>query len=199
MTGIKLMGRWDTTQVKVNDPGLQRYINLEPIYVPRTYGRHAKIQFHKNKYHIIERLMNHLMTPGHRGKKHMLSSGHCGGKSLTAYTIVEKALTIIEAKTKQNPVEVLVRAIENAAPRDEITTIEYGGARYPQAVDCSPQRRIDLVLRIMVQGAYQKSFGKKVKMKDALAEEILLAFQNEQKSAAVAKKLELERQADAAR
>ena len=33
---------------------------------------------------------------------------------------------------------IFVKAIENAAPREEITTIEYGGARYPQAVDCSP-------------------------------------------------------------
>ena len=92
-----------------------------------------------------------------------------------------------------------VRAVENAAPREEINTIQYGGARYPQAVECGPQRRIDLALRLMVQGAYGKSFGTKRKIEDTLAEEILLAFQADTKSNAVAKKLELERQADASR
>ncbi len=199
MMPFKLMGRWDTSKIQVADLGLKPYLNLQSVYVPHSQGRSSKIQFHKNKYTIVERLMNKLMVPGHRGKKHMLTSGICGGKSLTAFKIVEQAFSIIEAKTKENPVQVLVKAIENAAPRDEITTIEYGGARYPQAVDCAPQRRVDLVLRIFVQGAYQKSFGKKVKAHEALAEEIMLAAQNDQKSTAMAKKLELERQADAAR
>ncbi len=199
MTQFKLMGRWDTSNIQINDIGLKPYMNLQNVYIPRSQGRNAVVQFHKNKYTLVERLMNKLMVPGHRGKKHMLSSGVCGGKSMTAFKIVEQAFTLIEAKTKENPVQVLVKAIENAAPRDEITTIEYGGARYPQAVDCAPQRRVDLVLRIFTQGAYQKSFGKKVKAHEALAEEILLAAANDQKSSAIAKKLELERQADAAR
>ena len=199
MIQFKLMGRWDTSNIQINDLGLKPYINLSNVYIPRSSGRHASTQFHKNKYNIIERLMNRLMVPGHRGKKHMLTSGICGGKSLTAFKIVEKAFLTIEAKTKLNPVQVFVKAIENAAPRDEITTIEYGGARYPQAVDCSPQRRIDLTLRMFTQGAYQKSFGKKTKASDALADEIIFAYQNDQKSSAMAKKLELERQADAAR
>lgn len=199
MMQFKMMGRWDASKIQVNDPGLRPYMNLNNRHIPHTAGRHAATQFHKNKYSLIERLMNRLMVPGHRGKKHVLSSGVCGGKSLTAFKIVEKALLTIEAKTKENPIQVLVKAIENAAPRDEITTIEYGGARYPQAVDCSPQRRIDLTLRMFTQGAYQKSFGKRVKAADALAEEILLAAQMDQKSAAISKKLELERQADAAR
>ncbi len=199
MIPFKLMGRWDISQVQVADQGLKSYINLDNIYVPRSCGRNGNFQFRKNKSNIVERLMNRLMVPGHRGKKHILTSGRCGGKSLTVYNIVEKALLIIEAKTKENPIQVLVKAIENAAPRDEITTIEYGGARYPQAVDCSPQRRVDLALRIFVQGSYQKSFGKKVKAWEALADEIMLAAAGDQKSAALAKKLELERQADAAR
>ena len=199
MISLKIMGRWDGSQIQVTDPSLKPYINLHGAYVPRSQGRHSKTQFHKDKYTILERLMNRLMVPGHRGRKHVLTSGNCGGKSLTAFKIVEQALLTIEAKTKENPIQVLVKAIENAAPRDEITAIEYGGARYPQAVDCSPQRRIDLTLRMFTQGAYQKSFGKKVKASDALAEEILLAAAMDQKSAALTKKLELERQADAAR
>lgn len=199
MTRYLLFGKWDTSGIQVKDMGLQKYINLQPIIVPRTAGRNAKQRFYKNNASIVERLMNKMMVPGHRGRKHILTSGHCGGKSVTNYNSVKKVLEKIEAQTKQNPVAVLVSAIENAAPRDEITTIEYGGAVYPQAVDCSPQRRVDLVLRLFVQGSYQKSFGKKTKMVDALADEIILASKNDNKSAAIAKKIEHERQADAAR
>ena len=78
--------------------------------------------------------------------------------------IVLDTLKIIEEKTKTNPVQVLVTAIENAAPRDGITVIEYGGARYPQAVDISPTRRVTMTLRIIVQGSYDKSFNKKTSL-----------------------------------
>lgn len=196
---MKLFNKYDLATVKVDDPGLKDYITLSSVIVPRSGGRHAKQKFHKSKYNIVERLMNKMMVPGHRSKKHVLTSGHCGGKSHTVYNIIKKTLLIIEQKTKQNPVAVLVRAIENAAPRDEITTIEYGGARYPQSVDTAPQRRVDLALRLMVQGAYSKSFGKKIKMSEALAEEIIAAYNSENKSTAISKKHELERQADAAR
>lgn len=196
---VKLFDRWEATGVEVKDPGLKECVTLSPVLVPRSSGRNAQRQFHKNKYHVIERLMNHLMVPGHKGKKHFISSGNCGGKSHTAFTIVEKALKMVEERTKKNPIEVVVRAIENAAPREEITTIEYGGARYPQAVDSSPQRRVDFALRMMVQGAAHKAFGEKVKMEEALADEIVKASLCMNTSNAVAKKLELERQADAAR
>lgn len=196
---MKLMNLWDTSNINVEDPGLKNYIALNNYLVPRSGGRYAQHRFYKNKYNIIERLMNRLMVPGHKGKKHFISSGHCGGKSITAFNIVEKTFKLIEQKTKINPVAVFVKAIENAAPRDEITTIEYGGARYPQAVDCAPQRRIDVAIRMMVQGAYAKSFGKKTKIQEALADELILASNVDQKSTAISKKLELERQADASR
>ncbi len=109
------------------------------------------------------------------------------------------ALRIIEQKSKKNPIEVFVKALENAAPREEIVTIEYGGARYPKAVECAPQRRIDLVLRLFTQGAYQKAFNKKKTVESALADEILAAHAMSQQSVAISKKLELERQADSSR
>ncbi|MBI1972785.1 30S ribosomal protein S7 [Candidatus Woesearchaeota archaeon] len=196
---LKLFDRWDITHIEVKDPGLKNYIALSPILVPRSSGRNAKQQFYKNKYNIVERLMNHLMVPGHKGKKHFITSGHAGGKSHTVFNITEKTLKLVEEKTKKNPVEVLVKALENAAPREEITTIEYGGARYPQAVDAAPQRRVDFALRMMVQGAAHKAFGEKIKIEEALSEEIIKASLCMNTSNAVAKKLELERQADAAR
>lgn len=199
MSTLKIFNRWDTTKIEVKDPGLKDYINLKPIIVPRTAGRNVNVSFWKSKYHVVERLINKVMIPGHKGKKHFIFSHQCSGMGNNAYNQVEKALLLIEEKLKKNPVEVLVGAIENAAPREEITTIEYGGARYPQSVDCAPQRRVDIVLRIMVQGSFQKSFNKKQKFHECLADEIMRAYANDQKSAAIAKRMELERQAESSR
>jgi small subunit ribosomal protein S7 len=196
---IKAFGRWETSGIAVQDPGLARYITLSPTYVPKTGARYAGNKFYKSKVFIAERLINKLMIPGHKAKKHKISSGHCTGKAMTNYRLVEKTFHIIENRLKKNPIEVFVKALENAATREEIITIEYGGARYPKAVECSPQRRIDLVLRWMIQGAYQKTFSSKRKEEDCLAEEIIAAYQLSPTSNAIAKKLELERQADSSR
>lgn len=199
MAKVLLFNRWDTEGINVSDKGLQGYINLSPIIVPKTGGRNVKTQFWKSKNHIVERLITKLMVPGHKGKKHKMSSGHCCGKGTARYESVENTFELIEKKTGKNPVEVFVKALENAAPREEITTIEYGGARYPKAVECSPQRRIDIALRMMTQGAYAKSFNSKKKIEAALADEIIKAYNLDTDSNAIAKKLELERQADASR
>lgn len=199
MTAPKAFNRWETTGIKVNDPGLAQYICLDARIVPRTGSKNIGVNFHKGKIFIVERFMNRLFTPGHKAKKHVISSGRCSGKSGTVYNMMEKLLDTVEKRTKLNPVAVLVRAIENAAPREEIITIEYGGARYPKAVECSPQRRIDITMRYMTQGAYQKAFNSKKSMVDFLADEIINAYNMSANSVAIAKKNELERQADSSR
>jgi small subunit ribosomal protein S7 len=199
MVEIKLFNRWSMEGITVKDEGLKNYITVAPVFVPKTGARYAGNRFHKSKISIIERLMNKLMIAGHKGKKHTRSSGHQTGKAQSALKIMEKTLEIIEHRTKQNPVEVVVQAIENAAPREEILTIEYGGARYPKAVDCAPQRRVDIVLRYMTQGAYAKSFNSKKNISSALADEIVAAAQLSATSSAISKKLELERQSDSSR
>jgi small subunit ribosomal protein S7 len=196
---ILVFNRWDMSAVKVEDKGLQRYISIAPKYVPRTGARYAGFRFHKSKVSIVERFVNKVMIPGHKSKKHWRSSGHCTGKGENAYRAVEEAFKIIEQKTKKNPIEVYVKAVENGAPREEIITIEYGGARYPKAVECAPQRRIDIALRYMVQGAYGKCFNTKKKLAQALADEVINAANLSQQSMAISKKLEVERQADSSR
>ncbi|MFA5175897.1 MAG: 30S ribosomal protein S7 [Candidatus Nanoarchaeia archaeon] len=196
---LKLFDRWDTSAIAVKDIGLQKYVNLRETLVPRTCGRNTR-RFHKSTYmNIIERLINKLMVPGHKGKKHKLTSGQCSGKWQFAYRTVIKTFEIVENQTKQNPVEVFIRALENAAPREEVTSIEYGGAKYPQAVEVAPQRRIDMVLRLITQGAYAKSWNSKKTIESCLADEILKAYNMDQTSAALSKKLEMERQASSAR
>jgi len=196
---MKLFNKWSVEGITVTDEGLKRYVSLRPVLVLRTGARYAGNRFHKSNINIVERLINKIMNPGHKSKKHFKSSDHCTGKANNAYNIVEKAFLIIENKTKKNPVEVFVKALENAAPREEIITIEYGGARYPKSVECAPQRRVDHVLKLFTQGSYQKSFNKKVKIESVLADEIIAAYHQSANSNAIAKKLEMERQADSSR
>lgn len=196
---VLVFNRWSTEGIVVQDPGLKDYINLEPRVVPRTGGKSAKFRFHKSNVFIIERLMNRIMNAGHRAKKHKITSGHLTGKGNTAYGIMEKVLEMVEKRTNQNPVAVVVKAVENAAPREEIVTIEYGGAKYPKAVEVAPQRRIDQAIKYMTQISYQKAFNSKRSIVSCLAEEIISAFQQSANSGAIAKKLELERQADSSR
>jgi len=196
---LKAFNRWGTEGIVVEDAGLKGYITLEPKIAPKTGARYVGNKFHKSKTFIVERLINKIMVPGHRGKKHFKTSYPMTGKAHTSYNIVEEAFKLIEQRTKENPVKMFVKALENAAQREEIVSIEYGGARYPKAVECSPQRRIDLALRHMTQGARWKSFNSKKHIEECLADEIVAAFSLSSASNAISKKLEIERQADAAR
>ena len=135
--------------------------------------------------------MNRLAVAGHRGKKHKIALGHTTGKYSKNMKIIIEALDAIEKKTQKNPIEILLKAIENSAPRDEITVIEYGGARYPQAVDVSPMRRVNLAIRWLVHGASDRAFNKKKSIVQGLAEEIVLASENNGDSFAVRKETNL--------
>ncbi|MEM3209613.1 MAG: 30S ribosomal protein S7 [Saccharolobus sp.] len=178
---IKVFGKWDT-KVEVRDPSLKKYICLMPVYLPHTGGRHEHRRFGKAKVPIVERLINQIMRPGrNKGKKHL------------AYNIVKLTFDMIYLKTKQNPIQVLVRAIENSAPREEVTRIMYGGIIYYVAVDVSPQRRVDLALRHIVMGAKEASFNNPKPIEDSLSEEIIAAANNDPKSFAIRRKEEIER------
>ncbi len=200
MAEIKIFNKWSMGEIQIRDKGLEKYINLEPIIVPKSGGRKASQQFHKSKMPIVERLINKIMVPGHRGKKHVLTSGRVVGRYFTAYNIVKKAFEKIEATTKENPVEVLVAAIENSATREEIAAYQVGGIIVRRAVITSPQRRIDHALRNFAQASYRKSFGKKQTMVDALAEEIIAAYNNDaQKSDAIKERERMEKESEGAR
>jgi len=185
---ILLFGKWSFAGIEVTDPGLQRYISLKPIYVPHSMGRHEHGRFRKAEVNIVERLINDLMRPG-----------SSAGKKARAISMVRNAFEIVHLRTGQNPIEVLVRAIENSAPCEDTTRISYGGVVYHLAVDISPQRRVDLALRFLSEGARKASLGNPRPLEECLAEEFILAANKDTKSHAVAKRHEMERIARASR
>jgi len=195
---FKLFDLYDVSGIEVKEAGLKRVINLEPKLILKSQGRNVK-KFGQCNVNIVERLINRLHVAGHRNKKNKIALGVNTGKYAKNAKIVLSAFEMIAKKTGKNPVAVLVEAIEKAAPRDEITVIEYGGARYPQAVDISPIRRVNLVLRYITNAAGDKAFGKKKAIAEALAEEIMLTAEGNGESVPLRKKNESEKQADAAR
>lgn len=195
---LKLFDIYDVSSIEVKDAALKPYINFNAKLLLKSHGRNQE-KFAIAKVNIVERLANRMGVPGHMGKKQKIITNWASGKYNRNMKTVLEVLKIIEAKTKKNPVQVLVSAVENGSPRDEITVIEHAGARYPQAVDCSPARRVNLAIRWMVQGAYAKAFGKKTKMVEALSNEIIKASERNMESFAVNKSNDAEKQADSSR
>ncbi|MEM0473519.1 MAG: 30S ribosomal protein S7 [Candidatus Aenigmatarchaeota archaeon] len=200
MPEMKLFNRWSFEGIEVKDPGLKPYINLKPSIVPKSGGKFSKSKFHKSNMNIVERFANKLMVAGHKGKKHLITSGRNTGKSETVYKIIEEVFEKLEKRTNENPIKIFVLAVENAALREELTAYQVGGSIVRKAVVTSPQRRVDQALAIISQAAYRKSFGKKRSMADELVDEIFYAYKNDaSKSEAIKEKERIEKEADASR
>jgi small subunit ribosomal protein S7 len=183
-----LFEKWSFKGIEVKDLGLQRYISLKPVVAPHSMGRHEHKRFRKANVNIAERLTNNFMRPGANA-----------GKKAKMMNIVKHAFEIVNLRTGKNPIEVLVRAVENSAPCEDTTRISYGGIVYHMSVDVAPQRRVDLALRHISEGARQASINNPRSIEECVAEELILAANHDIKSAAVAKRHEIERVAQASR
>ena len=185
---IKLFQKWTFKDISVQDIGLQRYLNLTPMVAPHSMGRHEHQRFRKAKVNIVERLINSLMR-----------SGKNAGKKAKATNIVKEAFEIINLRTGKNPIEVLVKAVENASPCEDTTRVSYGGVVYHLSVDVAPQRRIDLAIRHISEGARAASINNPRSIQETLADELVLAANKDIKSAGIAKRNEIERVAQSSR
>jgi small subunit ribosomal protein S7 len=116
------------------------------------------------------------------------------GKKSTAERLVYGALEKVKIATKQDPVAVFEKAIENASPMLEVASKRVGGANYQVPREVRPERRFILAIRWIIDAARSKK-GKG--MADKLAEEIIAASKNE--GNAIKKKLDMHRMAEANR
>ena len=185
-SSAKLFGVWEIDGIEYQDPSTKRYLTVTPI--AHTMGRHAGKQFQKSEVSVVERLINRLMqTDENTGKKQRTTR------------LVREAFETVHERTDENPVQVLVRAVENAAPREETVRLKYGGISVPQAVDVAPQRRVDQALGFIARGTYNNSFKTPVDAADALANELIGTANYDMQIYAVNQKEEKERVAAAAR
>ena len=182
-----ILGKYDASTVKIEDRGLEKYIKLDTkdLFLGAP---HANRLFGKSKVPIIERLINNLMrTEMYTGKK------------TKSYKVVKTTFEIIEKRTKGNPIQVFVDALQNAAPKEETTRLRFGGISVPKAVDIAPQRRLDTAIRNICQGALNASHKNKKNIESCLAGEIIKASKNDPASFSIAKKNDVERIARSAR
>jgi len=185
-TDALLFGVWETDDIAYADPSTKRYINVTPI--AHTMGRHASKQFQKSEISVVERLINRLMqTEENTGKKQQ------------AMRIVRDAFELVHEGTDENPVQVLVTAVENAGPREETVRLKYGGISVPQAVDVAPQRRVDQALKFLAEGTYRGSYKTPTSAAEALANQLMGAADYDVGTYAINQKEEAERVAAAAR
>ena len=193
---ILLFRKWDLTKIDIKDPGLKNVISLKQETIPLSFGRSALKRFNKAEVNIVERLINKL---AHFGKKYAKNTGRMGGKKIHAINTVKAAFEIVHLKTGKNPVEILIRAIENSAPNEDTTRIVYGGTVYHVSVDVAPLRRIDLALRFIAEGVRDATFSNPKAIEENLAEHLILAAAYDMSAPSVKKKNELERIAMASR
>ena len=193
---LLLFRKWDTTEIVINDLGLKTAISLKQVIIPLDFGRSALKRYNKGQVNIVERLANKLM---HFGKKYAKNTGRQGGKKHHSLNIVKTAFEIIHLKTGKNPVEILVRAVENSAPNEDTTRIVYGGTVYHVSVDVAPLRRVDLALRFISDAIKEATFSNPKSIEEYIAEHLILAANDDPIAPSIKKKNELERVAQASR
>ncbi|MHA1728424.1 MAG: 30S ribosomal protein S7 [Promethearchaeota archaeon] len=198
---IKLFNRWSFRKVKVQDESLLKYINLRPIIIPHSGGKHEHKRFWKTeRMSIVERFINKILAPGFIGKRIKgRNASLTSGKKQKVLKIIENAFSIISETSGNNPIQILVDAIINSSPREETTRISLGGISYQTAVDISPQRRIDLAIKILVQSSVGSTYNNLKTVDECIANELLLASQKNQNSNAIRRRDEIERIAISAR
>jgi len=114
------------------------------------------------------------------------------GKKSIAEKIFYSALSRIEEKTKEDPLKVFKKAVDNSAPILEVRSRRVGGATYQVPVEVAPSRRIALGIRWLIGNARGRA-GKS--MSEKLSGELLDAYNNT--GGAVKKKEDVHRMAEA--
>ena len=116
------------------------------------------------------------------------------GKKSTAERLVYDALEIVQQKTKEDPIAVFTKAVENVRPILEVKARRVGGANYQVPIEVRPARSSTLAMRWMLSAARDR---KGRPMAEQLAEEIVLAYRKE--GAAFKKREDTHRMAEANR
>ncbi len=200
-SAIMLFGKY-SYDVTVEDLSLKNYINLKPMEYPSTFRRENNRPFSKSGINVVERLENALMKGGTGSKiggKVIRTKGRLQGKKIKVMHSIEQAFDHISDQTHDNPLQVLVRALENSAPIEDTTRVRYGGIISNVAVDVSASRRLDIALRNIAMAAIIGAFRNKRTLVDSITNELVLASKGDVNSYAIKRKNEIERMARSAK
>src|SRR3989344_6090931 len=123
-------------------PAWARRVNLFSYNMPRrSYKKQTAGKDPLYNSYEVTKLVNFVMVDG---------------KKTVAQKVVYEALNQVK-NSNLDPLDVLVRAIENVAPTKEVKPRRVGGASYLVPMDTRPQRRLYLALTWIVDGANARS------------------------------------------
>jgi small subunit ribosomal protein S7 len=114
------------------------------------------------------------------------------GKKSTAEHILYGSFELIEGKTRNDPLAMFRRALDNVRPRLEVKSRRVGGATYQVPIEVRPERATSLAMRWLANYSRSRS-GKS--MREKLADEIIDAANERGES--VKKREDTHRMADA--
>jgi small subunit ribosomal protein S7 len=117
------------------------------------------------------------------------------GKKGAATRQVYDAIEILAKETKEDGIVVLEAAIENIKPKVEVRPRRIGGAVYQVPTPVRGFRQNSLALRWLINASRAKANKQFHSFAQKLASELLAAYKNE--GAAIGKRLEVEKMADA--
>ena len=126
---------------------------------------------------LVAKFVNHLML---RGKK------------AVAEAVFYEAMDLIARKTKEDPLKIFKRAVENVKPQVEVKSRRVGGATYQVPVEIKPERRTALAIRWLIQYAKARPDHS---MKEKIAAEFMAAAKND--GGAIKKRDDTHRMAEA--
>jgi small subunit ribosomal protein S7 len=115
-----------------------------------------------------------------------------GGKKHTARGILYGAFDLIEEKTKNKPLDVFKKAVNNASPMIEVRARRVGGATYQVPTEVRPERRTALAIRWLIGYSKDRS---DTSMAQKLASELMAAAAGD--GGAIKKKDDVHRMAEA--
>lgn len=173
--------------MQIDDPCFIDYIAVKStksqVFVPHTAGRYQAKKFRKALCPIVERLVGSMQFHGRNT-----------GKKVKAIRIVRHAFEIVHLLTGRNPLEVFVKAVMLAGPREDSTRIGSGGQVKKQAVDVSPMRRVNQAIYLLAMGVRSSTFRNHKTIAECLADEIInIEKENTQACFALKKKEEIEK------
>ena len=73
------------------------------------------------------------------------------GKKSVAETIVYGAFDVIQERTREDPMKIFQRALENVEPVVEVKSRRVGGSTYQVPVEVRPERRQALAMRWVIR------------------------------------------------
>lgn len=119
------------------------------------------------------------------------------GKKTIAQKQIYSALERISEATKQNPLSVFERAIQNISPKMEVRPRRVGGASYQVPVEVRGDRREALAIRWIIDSAKGRSNRQYHTFDQKLAQELIDA--SEGSGNAIKKRDDVQKQAQANR